>query len=83
MACNAHGEGDVDTCPKCGLVDRARWLCCECWTEGAGQRPDECPTCGCPDSWFISAPKPEDHRTMRAIYDDLLDRMFSPSRSKH
>jgi len=67
MACGAHGEGTVDVCPKCGLADRSRWLCVECFTEGVGQRPDECPTCACSDSWFVSAPPPQDQRTMKAV----------------
>ena len=83
MACGAHGEGSVDICPQCGLIDRSQWLCRECWTEGTGQCPDECPTCGCEDSWFQSTPKPNDHRTMRAIYEDVIASVFSPSRSKH
>lgn len=83
MACGAHGEGTIESCPQCGLVDRSRWLCCECWTEGTGERPTDCPTCGCRDSWFLSAPRPDDHRTMRAIYEDMMARLFSPSQSRH
>jgi len=32
-----------------------RWLCCACYAEGAGSVPDECPSCGSTESWFVSA----------------------------
>lgn len=59
------------------------WLCCECWTEGTGPKPDECPGCGCPDSWYMTTTDGDDPRPARALYNELLDGVFSPSRSKH
>lgn len=83
LGCGARGDGDIMICPECKQGDRARWACAECWTEGRGQRPDECPTCGCEDSWYQCAPADDDDRTMRAIFDELMDGIFSPSRSRH
>jgi hypothetical protein len=86
-ACRAHGEGEIDgdICPKCGKGSPhvALWLCCECWTEGAGQRPDECPACGCADSWFMTATDGDDPRPAKALYEELLDKLCSPSKRKH
>lgn len=83
MACGAYGEGSVDTCPQCRHVDHTRWLCCECWTEGVGERPRECPTCGYEDSWFQAAPKPGDHRTMKVIFEEVMAGIFGPPPSRH
>lgn len=83
--CKAHGEGDVDICPKCGPGEARLtiWLCCECWSEGTGERPAECPACGCPDSWFVSSTDPGDPRPARAIYQDVMMGLLGPSKRKH
>ena len=75
MACNAHGDGDVSMCPRCSKRPErlSVWLCCECWTEGTGARPDECPACGRGDSWFQTSTDADDPRPARALFDELLD----------
>jgi len=87
MRCGAHDEGELDgdICPKCGHGDKRLtvWLCCECWSEGIGQRPDECPTCGCADSWYMTTTGAADPRPAKVLYDEMLDRIFSPSKRKH
>lgn len=84
-ACRAHGESDVDVCPKCGpgTARLTVWLCCECRMEGTGQRPDVCPACGCHDSWYQATTDPDDPRPAKALFDEMMDGIFSPSRRKH
>lgn len=85
LGCGAHGEDDRDDCPRCGAgVGRLTvWMCCECWTEGRGDRPDECPACGRGDSWFQTTTDASDPRPAKALFDEMLDSIFSPSRSRH
>ena len=60
-----------------------RWMCCECWTEGKGRIPGECPACGCPDSWFAGAADGSSGETLKDVWDRLWDGVFGPSKRKH
>ena len=65
--------------------DPRRWLCTACDAEGRGRRPDVCPACGCPDSWFATASAANDPRPMSQVFGDLLDIMLGagPRKTLH
>jgi hypothetical protein len=87
LKCGAHDEGELDgdVCPKCGCGEGRLtvWLCCECWTEGTGQRPSICPACGFPDSWYVTTADPANPRPAQELFNEMLDGIFGPSRSQH
>ena len=73
LGCGSRGPiADLkdNSCPSCGKIDRSRWLCCQCDTEGTGPRPDACPTCGCQDSWFQTGSG--DPEPMREIFERVM-----------
>ncbi len=47
-----------------------RWLCVECGTEGRGQNPKICPTCGRDDTWYLNNCYADDPRSMQTILSD-------------
>jgi len=51
-----------------------RWLCTECWAEGPGDRPDECPECGCADAWYQTAA--HGGRPMKEVFEDLFSQLL-------
>lgn len=58
-------------------------MCCECWTEGDGHIPDECPACGCRDSWFAGAVDEGTGMTLKDAWNRIWDDIFGPSRRTH
>lgn len=57
-----------------------RWLCVGCWTEGDGWHPAECPTCHETEAWFHTTSNSD--RSVRAIFDDLFDRILGAPKGK-
>lgn len=53
------------------------WMCLECWTEGRGHKPDECPKCGTSGSWFETSVEPGDTRTSKEVYDEAMGFIFN------
>ena len=51
-----------------------RWASTECWTEGKGNRPAACPTCGCTDAWFATAA--HGGRLLKEVFEDVAAQMF-------
>lgn len=74
-----------EVCPACGPVASTarRWMCCECWTEGEGGIPDECPACGCTDSWFAGAGERRYGMSLKDVWDRLWEDILGPSRRAH
>jgi hypothetical protein len=59
------------------------WLCTECWEEGIEPKPAECPSCGCRDAWYITTTDKAGPRPARALFEELLDGIFGPSKARH
>lgn len=52
--------------------EKWRWLCVECNTEGRGNCPQQCLTCGRSDSWYINNAHANDPRSMREIMNTVI-----------
>lgn len=52
--------------------EKWRWLCIECDTEGRGDCPTKCTTCGRSDSWYMNNGHANDPRSMHEIMNTVI-----------